>query len=343
MVVTDVWTACFVDSKYSMTPEEVARLTSAYQEIGLDVNLQDLHTEDEIVAACGHTDVLLCNGNPPISQKSPQIAAGCKSCTALWHGVNSRGPGSRSEYGVVVLNQPGISVQELSVHTTGLILDLLRNITYYDRGIRQGEWRKAKGIPCPPLQDEVLGLYGFGATSRLLYRIFHDGFGVKKIIACDPYLKKEDLPAYDVELVSFDELLRQSDILSIHVHLNKETYHSFDYEAFRKMKTSAVIINIARGGVICEPDLIRALQEGLIRGAGLDVYETEPLPADSPLIRMDNVVLSCHSAFLGVNSRRLLHRQLIEQMRQIIQENSISRIPVANKGVISKIPAFQII
>ena len=109
------------------------------------------------------------------------------------------------------------------------------------------------------------------------------------------------------------------------------------------MKTSAVIINIARGGVICEPDLIRALQEGLIRGAGLDVYETEPLPADSPLIRMDNVVLSCHSAFLGVNSRRLLHRQLIEQMRQIIQENSISRIPVANKGVISKIPAFQII
>lgn len=96
MVVMDVWTACFVDSKYSMTPEEVARLTSAYQEIGLDVNLQDLHTEDEIIAACGHTDVLLCNGNPPISQKSPQIAAGCKSCTALWHWSQFRGPGSRS-------------------------------------------------------------------------------------------------------------------------------------------------------------------------------------------------------------------------------------------------------
>lgn len=175
-----MWTACFVDSKYSMTPEEVARLTSAYQEIGLDVSLQDLHTEDEIIAACGHTDVLLCNGNPPISRKVLKSLPDVKVVQRFGIGVNSVDLEAAAEYGVVVLNQPGISVQELSVHTTGLILDLLRNITYYDRGIRQGEWRKAKGIPCPPLQDEVLGLYGFGATSRLLYRIFHDGFGVKK-------------------------------------------------------------------------------------------------------------------------------------------------------------------
>lgn len=152
MVVTDVWTACFVDSKYSMTPEEVARLTSAYQEIGLDVNLQDLHTEDEIIAACGHTDVLLCNGNPPISRKVLKSLPDVKVVQRFGIGVNSVDLEAAAEYGVVVLNQPGISVQELSVHTTGLILDLLRNITYYDRGIRQGEWRKAKGIPCPPLR-----------------------------------------------------------------------------------------------------------------------------------------------------------------------------------------------
>jgi phosphoglycerate dehydrogenase-like enzyme len=118
MVVMDVWTACFVDSKYSMTPEEVARLTSAYQEIGLDVNLQDLHTEDEIIAACGHTDVLLCNGNPPISRKVLKSLPDVKV-------VQSFGIGSipwtwkpllNTE--VVVLNQPGISDQELSVHTT---------------------------------------------------------------------------------------------------------------------------------------------------------------------------------------------------------------------------------
>ena len=338
-----MWNACFVDSRYSMTPAEVDALVKAYGDVGLHVELADLHTEDEIIARCGEADVLLCNGNPPVTRRVLEALPRVKVVQRFGIGVNSIDLAAAADCGVLVLNQPGISVQELSVHTTALILDLLRNVTYYDRGIRQGEWRKAKGIPCPPMADQVLGLYGFGGTSRLLYRIFRDGFGVKRIIACDPYLTREDLPEYDVELVSFETLLRQSDILSIHVHLNDETRHSFDYAAFQKMKPSALIINVARGGVICEPDLIRALQEGKIRGAGLDVYEQEPLPADSPLVGMDNVVLTCHSAFLGINSRRLLHKQLIEQMAQIISTNSVSAVPVANKGVVSKIPAFQIV
>ncbi len=338
-----MWKACFIDSTYSMTPAEVEALVRGYRETGLEVTLEDLHTEEEIIAAGGDADVLLCNGNPPITRRVLEALPRVKVVQRFGIGVNSVDLEGASACGVVVLNQPGISIQELSVHTTALILDLLRNLSYYDRGIRQGEWRKAKGIPCPPMQEQVLGLYGFGATARLLYKIFRDGFGLRRIIACDPYLQPADIPEFDVELVSFEELLRQSDILSIHVHLNAETYHRFDDAAFRQMKPSAVVINIARGGVICEPDLIRALQEGEIRGAGLDVYETEPLPADSPLIEMDNVVLSCHSAFLGVHSRQLLNRQLLEQMAQIIGTNSISHVPVANKGVVSKIPSFQIV
>ena len=336
-----MWKACFVDSKYSMTEEEVNKLVANYNAIGVEVQLETLRTEDEIIQTCGDADILLCNGNPPITRKVMEALPRVKVVQRFGIGVNSVDLEAASELGVIVLYQPGISVQELSIHTTALILDLLRNLSYYDRGIRQGEWRKARGVACPPLQKLTLGLFGFGDTSKLLYRIFHDGMNVTNIIACDPYITKENIPEYDVELVSFEELLERSDILSIHVHLNKETYHTFNYEAFQKMKPNALLINISRGGVVCEPDLVRALQEGLTRGAGLDVFETEPLPVESPLTKMDNVVLSCHSAFYGENSRHLLSIQLIEQMKQIVNTNSIGAVHVANRGVVSKIPGFR--
>lgn len=343
LVVVFVWKGIFVDSKYSMAADKVAQLVVEYEKIGLQVALADLHTEDEIIGTCADADVLICNGNPPITCRVLEALPKVKVVQRFGIGVDSIDLKAAVDHGVIILNQPGISLQELSVHTTGLILDLLRNISFYDRGIRQGQWRKGKGVPCPPMQDLTLGLFGFGGTSRLLYRIFHDGLRVGKIIACDPYLTKTDIPDFDVELVSFEELLKQSDILTIHVHLNEETYHKFDYEALKKMKPSALLINISRGPIVCEADLVRALQEGVIRGAGLDVFETEPMPADHPLAKMDNVVLTCHSAFLGVNARRVLAVNLIDQMNQIISENSISHVPVANRGVVPKIPGFKIL
>jgi len=337
-----MWKGCLVDSKYVLRQDEIDALIANYREIGLEMSAGDCKTEDDIIRTCQGLDVLSCSGNPPITKRVLSSLPDVKVVQRFGIGVNSVDLEAAAEMGVLVLNLPGISAQEVSLHATALILDLLRNISYYDRGVRMGEWRKGLGVPCPTMEDLVLGLHGFGITSRLVYKIFHDGFGLKNIIAHDPYVKKEDIPEFDIELVPFDELLYRSDVISTHVHLNRETEHVFDWAAFKKMKASSLIINVSRGGIICEPDLVRALQEGEIRGAGLDVFEEEPLPADSPLTKMENVVLSCHSAFLGKTSKKNTFDTVVWQMEQIIAHDSIPGRYVANTGVVPKVHRINI-
>ena len=328
-----MWKACIVDSQYgSMSQEQLSTLVSHYRQVGVDVTLVHYPTPEEIIANCGEMDAILCSGNPPITRAVLRSLPQLKVVQRFGIGVNSVDLEAAREYGVLVLNLPGFCVEELAVHAAALILDLLRNIGYYDRGIRQGIWRKAKGFLPPSPKDLTLGLYGFGGSARPLYRIFHHGFQTK-VIACDPYITAGQLTGYDVELVSFDALLARSDIISIHAPLNEETRHIFNYAAFQRMKPESAIINIARGPLICQSDLIRALQEGEIRFAGLDVFEEEPLPADSPLIQMDNVVLTCHSAFYGVNSRANVDRMVVELMDLIVNQHTIPRKYVANLGV----------
>ena len=338
-----MWKACIVDSKYGAMSQEVLEgLVKRYKEVNLDVTLEHYPTPEEIIANCQDLDAILCCGNPPITREVVENLPKLKIVQRYGIGVNSVDLDAARENGVVVLNLPGVSVEELSVHVTALILNSLRHIGFYDRGIRKGEWRKGKGTPPASPEEMTIGLHGFGGTAKHLYRIFHDGFG-SKIITCDPYLKPEDVKDFDVELVDFDQLLERSDVISTQVPLNKETRHIFNYEAFKKMKKTATMINVARGPVICEEDLIRALQEGEIAAAGLDVFETEPLPEDSPLIGMENVVLSCHSAYYGQRSSAKVHRLVVELMGQIVNESSIPRKYIANAGVQPRMAELNIL
>lgn len=336
------WKGCLVDSRYSIKPEALAEILPKYRAIGLEVVPADLHTEEEIIQSCQDMDVLLCNGNPPITRKVLEALPNVKVVQRFGVGVNSVDLDAARDTGTLVINLPGFCVEELAVHSTALILDLLRNVGYYDRGIRQGEWRKAKGFKPPEMTRLTLGLFGFGSSARLLYRIFHDGFG-SRVITNDPYLTTETLEGFDVRQVSFEELLQEADVISLHVPLDKSTYHVFDYAAFCKMKPNAMIINISRGAVICEADLVRALQEGQIRYAGLDVFEKEPLPEDSPLRKMDNVALTCHSAYYGEAAEKNTNWLVVELMEQILCQHRISGRYVANLGVSPKFAPLEIV
>ena len=337
-----MWKGYFVDYKYAMPEATIDKLVAAFAEVGLEVGKLDLHTDDEIVEQCQDADVLLCTGNPPITRKVAENLPNLKVVQRFGIGFNSLDLDALREKGILALYLPGVSAPELSVHATSLILDLLRHISWYDREIRQGRYQKGKGTPCPVIEEMTLGLFGFGAASRQIYKIFHDGFCVKRIIACYPYVKKESIADYDVELVSFEDLLRESDVLSIHALLSDETFHIFNYENMKKMKPSALLINISRGGLVCQDDLVRALKEGVIAGAGLDVYETEPLPGDSPLTKLDNVVMTPHSAFLGVSAERKRDAWSVENLRKIINENCIEGRMIANRGVQPRIKDFVI-
>ena len=138
-------------------------------------------------------------------------------------------------------------------------------------------------------------------------------------------------------MVSFEELLAQSDIVSLHAPLTPETRHIFNKEAFEKMKKNAMIVNISRGELIDQKALEEALEQGEIQFAGLDVYEQESLPADSPLIQRDDVILTCHSAFYGVNSQKNQLSLALELVDGVLNHKKVSGRYIANKDVVSKI------
>lgn len=234
---------------------------------------------------------------------------------------------------------PGFCVDELAAHAASLILGLIRNTAYYDRHIRRGEWPKGQYFPPKSVPELTLGLCGFGGSARPLCRIFRDGFGCR-IVACDPYVSEQSKREYeDVQFVSFEELLEQSDIISIHVPLNQETYHMFNRVTFEKMKRDAILINISRGGIIDQKALAAALKEGQIRGAGLDVFEEEPLKGGE-LEELENVILTPHSAYYGEGSKKRQLKWAAELVAKALNEGKIEKRFVANREIFNKDTGF---
>lgn len=330
--------AVVVDRDYgSVSIENLEQvIKKQFKKAAIQLDLIHCLGEDEIIQQCHDADAILCIGNPPITRKVIEALPQLKLVQRFGIGVNSVDLNAATEHNVPVLFMPGFCISELAVHATGLILSLLRNITYYDRGIRLGEWRKAGGpVPQDP-KNLTLGLYGFGGSAQALYKIFHHGFGTR-VISHDPYFASQKQEGWQVEFVSFAELLQQSDIISIHAPLTDETRHIFNRETFKQMKKSAMLINIARGELVNQPDLIQALQDGDIQFAGLDVFEKEPLPKDNPLIDLDQTTLTCHSAFYGVEAQHNQISLAIELVTNALTKHVIPLKYIANKHVKSKI------
>lgn len=301
----------------------------------INLILEKCVTEEDIINSAFDADLILCCGNPPITRKVIENLKNCKYIIRYGIGVNSVDLEAATEHGKVVYNMPGFCTEELAMHASALILSLLRNITYYDKKIREGEWPKAKGNTPVRLSNMTIGLYGFGGSAKPLAEIFKAGFK-SRVITCDPFVDERVCNDLGVVKVSFDELLKQSDILSINAPLNQETYHIFNKEAFKRMKKTAMIINIARGQLINELDLIEALESGEIKFAGLDVFEKEPIAKDNPLLKMENVVLTPHSAFFGKESMETQHETAANLIVESIVNNNIVNLNVANKDILKR-------
>lgn len=293
-------------------------------------------TEDDIIDVALDADIILCCGNPPITRRVISSLHNCKAVVRYGIGVNSIDLEAATEFNKLVYNMPGFCDEELVIHASALILNLLRNVSFYDSNIRRGSWPKARGYIPRRLSNMIIGLYGFGSSARPMAKVFSEGFN-SKVIACDPFVSDDVYGDYGVERVCFDELLIQSDIISIHAPLNESTYHRFNMDAFKKMKSTAMIINISRGPLINEVELIEALNLGLIGYAGLDVFEKEPINQENPLLKMDNVVLTPHSAFYGQESLQNQHITAIKLVVETLINNEIIKANVANKSVLIKL------
>jgi len=192
-----------------------------------------------------------------------------------------------AKHGVKVASTPGVSAYSVAEHALALMLAVARRIPAQDAAVRQGTWPRGQGIE---LRGKTLGIIGLGAIGRRFAELGR-GIGMRVIA----WTLHPD-PALGFDLVEFDELLRSSDVVSVHPRLSKQTKGMIGPREFELMKRSAILVNTARGAIVDEPALLQALLSNQIAGAGLDVFSTEPLPPHHALTKLDNVVLTPHSA-----------------------------------------------
>jgi len=226
-----------------------------------------------------------------------------------------------TKLGIYVTNTPGVLTEAVADLTWGLILAVARRIVEADHFVRSGEWWKTKTgwHPLMMLGMEVygktLGIVGMGRIGRAVARRAR-GFNMKILYYDVRRLPKELEEELKATYVDLETLLKESDIVSIHVPLTKETYHMIGEKELKLMKKSAILINTARGAVIDTNALVKALEEGWIAGAGLDVFEQEPLPPDHPLTKFKNVVLVPHIGSATHETRT--------KMAELVAENLIA-------------------
>jgi D-3-phosphoglycerate dehydrogenase len=226
-------------------------------------------------------------------------------------GVDNIDVAAASERGVAVMNAPGGNTVSAAELTMALLLAVARRVTEADRTIREGKWERSR-LRGVELRGKTLGVIGAG---RIGWEVAERcrAFGMD-VIVYDPYLPASRVEELRPHLVTLDRLIEGADVISLHVPLNAETKGLIDADALSRMKKGAFVLNASRGGVIDETALAQALGEGRIGGAGLDVYETEPLSPDSPLLTAPNLVLTPH---LGASTKEAQVQVALEVARSM--------------------------
>jgi D-3-phosphoglycerate dehydrogenase len=252
-------------------------------------------TDDEFVSAARDADALYAKGRL-ITKRIIDGLERCKVIALGTVGVDSVDIGAATARGIPVTNVPDTFIEEVADHTMLLILATYRRLVVMDRFVREGRW--AEGRPLlsefPRLMGQTLGFVAFGHVARAV-AVRARAFGIH-MLAYDPYVEELVVSQYGVEPVDLTELLQRSDIVSMHAPATPDAHHLLTEHHFRQMKPEALFISTGRGPTVDEAALIRALKEGWIAAAGLDVLEQEPPSSDNPLLTMDNVILTPHVA-----------------------------------------------
>jgi len=253
-------------------------------------------TSDEgFVEAARDADALYAKGRQ-ITKRIIDGLERCKVITLGSVGADSVDIAAATARGIPVTNIPDTFIEEVADHAMTLILATYRRLVFQDRLVRDGRWKEGRPLlyAFPRLMGQTLGFIAFGHVARAV-ALRARPFGLH-MLAYDPYVEELAMSPYGVEPVGFAELVQRADIVSMHAPATADAYHMLKEEQFRLMKPGALFINTGRGPTVDEAALVRALQEGWIAGAGLDVLETEPPGGNNPLLSMDNVILTAHVA-----------------------------------------------
>jgi D-3-phosphoglycerate dehydrogenase len=230
-------------------------------------------------------------------------------------GVDNIDVDAATERGIIVMNTPGANTIAVAEHTIGLLLALARNLPQAHGALKAGRWEKSRfaGVE---VYNKTLGVIGLG---RVGSEVARRALGLcMKVIAYDPYLTRDAAERLGVESVELEDLLGRSDFISVHTPLTKDTRNFLDAPQFARMKPGVRLINCARGGVVNEAALVDAVRGGRVGGAALDVFETEPLPADHPLLGLDQVIVTPHLAASTEEAQSTVALAIAEQVAAVL-------------------------
>ena len=304
----------------------------AFEKMGASIVEADGSNEETFIKAAEDADALLIHGGGVnVNRKVIESLKKCKIIALPTVGFDNIDIEAASEHGIWVTNTPDVFIEEVADHTMTLLLGCWRRIIIQDRLVRTGRWMEARPMwnGYPRLFGTTLGFVAFGNIPRAVSKRAKP-FGIH-MLAYDPYRSELDMSDYGVEPVTdLSELLARSDYVSAHLPSSSETDHMIGEDVFKQMKETAIFLNTGRGATVDETALIKALQEGWIAGAGLDVFEKEPIDPENPMLKMDNVILTAHGASassrMPVESRKRATLEVTRVLRGMPPMNPVNEI-----------------
>lgn len=287
-----------------------------FREMDTDLVIGRCKGEDDVIALCRNADAILNT----YARMTPGVIESLERCRVIVRfgiGYDNVDVDAATRCGIMVANTTEYCIDEVADQAMAMLLACARGLFPAGRIARDGTWDLSKMPVLRRLRGQTLGLVGIGQIGKAVAARAH-GFGLK-VLASDPYVDEAAARELGAELVDLDALLAAADYVSVHVPLMPATEGMMNAGVFAKMKPTAFLINVARGRIVNQADLVSAVQRGDIAGAGLDVLEREPPEAGDAVTTLDNVVLTPHSAWLSEEARADMRRRAVGQVVSVLR------------------------
>jgi len=290
------FTVVIADNRYASYHEEEEVL----REVDASVVIFSSSSAEEARAAFAAADAILVNLFP----MTADIIEGLQKCRVISRygvGYDNVDVETATRKGIWVARVPDYCFEDVADHALALLLSCVRKIPYKDRMVREGRWNLHKDQPCYRMEGRTLGILGYGNSGRCFHRkVF--GFGFARVLVCDPNVRASVIRAAGAVPAPLSTLLEEADYITLHIPLNPETRHLIGARELARMKRGTILVNTSRGPVLDERALAESLRDGHLAGAGLDVFEEEPLPRGSLLRTLDNVIFTDHAGWYSEES-----------------------------------------
>ncbi|MDO8644798.1 MAG: phosphoglycerate dehydrogenase, partial [bacterium] len=287
---------------------------------GLSVDFKSGLTPEELIKILPGYDGLVIRSGTTVTADLIEAATNLKVIGRAGIGVDNVDLPAATRKGIVVMNTPSGNAVTTAEHAIAMMFAVSRKIAQADASMNKGQWEKKK-FTGSELCNKVLGVVGVGNIGKI---VADRALGLHmKVIGFDPFLTPEAAQKLGIELVSLDDLFSRADYITCHTPLNEKTRNLVNEQSFKKMKKGVYIINCARGGIVNEEALVKALQEGVVAGAALDVFVQEPPPPDHPLLKMEQVVKTPHLGAATDEAQENVSLEIAEQIVDFFRDNTI--------------------